>query len=133
MTIIEDAGPGLGVIVLYMITLANLPNVAGPLFLIPMGVMGLAVLAYAAVGFAGYWKIVRSSASDRKRRVQGRWASGSTEPSWRHAAICQCTSWPEDRQRTFSDRPVPHGRGSPPGYVTQPYSTALRGARLVLE
>lgn len=104
MTIIGDAGPGLGVIVLYMITLASLPNAAGPSLLIPLGVMALSLLIYAVMWFAAYWKLNRLFAADRKRRVQGRWPSGSTEPSWRHAAICQCTSWSEDRQRTSRPR-----------------------------
>ena len=61
-----------GLMIIIMITLASVrPTVTGPVFLIPMAVMGLAILAYIAVGFAGYWKIVRSSASDRKRRSQG--------------------------------------------------------------
>ena len=62
----------LGLMIIIMITLAGVrPTVTGPFFFIPMGVMGLAILAYAAMGFAGCWKIVRSSTSDRKRRRQG--------------------------------------------------------------
>jgi hypothetical protein len=62
----------LGLMIIIMITLASVrPTVTGPFFLIPMGVMGLAILAYAAVGFGGCWKIVRLSAADRKRRGLG--------------------------------------------------------------
>jgi hypothetical protein len=58
--------------IIIMIILASVrPNVTGPFFLIPMGVMALSILAYAVVGFAGCWKIVRFSAADRKRRRQG--------------------------------------------------------------
>ncbi len=61
----------LGVIVLYMITLANLPSVAGPSLLIPLGVMALSLLVYAVVGFAGCWKLNCLFAADRKRRGLG--------------------------------------------------------------
>jgi len=61
-----------GEFILIVIILATLrPNAAGPFFLIPIGVMAVSILTYAVLGFAGCWKIVRSSASDRKRRRQG--------------------------------------------------------------
>jgi ACR3 family arsenite efflux pump ArsB len=61
----------LGVVVLYMITLASLPNVAGTSFLIPLGVMALSLLVYAVVAFVGCWKLNRLFTADRKRRRQG--------------------------------------------------------------
>jgi hypothetical protein len=62
----------LGLMIIVMITLSSVrPDVAGPFFLIPMAVMGLSIVAYAAVGFAGCWKIGRLFAADRKRRSQG--------------------------------------------------------------
>lgn len=61
-----------GLTITIMITIAIVrPAVTGPVFLIPMGMIGLAILAYAAMAFAGCWKIIRLSAADRKRRKQG--------------------------------------------------------------
>ena len=60
----------LGVIVLYMITLATLPNVSGPSFLIPLGMAALSLLVYAVMWFAAYWKLNRLFTADRNRRRQ---------------------------------------------------------------
>jgi hypothetical protein len=66
------AGMIVGLMIIIIISIASFrPPVTSPFFLIPMGVMGLAILAYTAVGFAGCWKIIRFSAADRKRRRQG--------------------------------------------------------------
>lgn len=59
----------LGEMIIIMITLASLrPDVSGLFFWVPIGVMWLSVLAYAILWVPGYWRIVRSSAADRKRR-----------------------------------------------------------------
>gem|GEM_PF-3834891 len=60
----------LGVIVLYMITLATLPNVSGPSFLIPLGMAALSLLVYAVMWFAACWKLNRLFTADRNRRRQ---------------------------------------------------------------
>ncbi|MGO4473878.1 hypothetical protein AB4Y95_18300 [Arthrobacter sp. M-10] len=62
----------LGEMIIIMITLASLrPDVSSPFFWVPIGVMWLSVLTYAVLWVPGYWRIVRSSAADRKRRKQG--------------------------------------------------------------
>jgi len=50
----------LGEMIIIMITLASLrPDVSGPFFWVPIGVMWLSVLAYAVMWLAAYWSLNR--------------------------------------------------------------------------
>ena len=60
-----------GVLVLLMVTVASIPTVTGPSFLIPSGMMALAVLVYFVLWVPSYWNLNRLFPADRKRRRQG--------------------------------------------------------------
>lgn len=60
-----------GVLAFLMVTVASIPKATGPSFLIPLGMMALAVLVYVVLWIPSYWKLNRLFAADRSRRRQG--------------------------------------------------------------